>query len=203
MLKLHTISDSKAKFYKEFPYVIPGIYSKVVDEMIVELNLLSHQKLFIVDELFSIGLIKAFNELTSGYNPKEHLKLLFNAICNCNDIKPELITNKNKTALEFINNLDLPNINKILEREEYDINILNIKKNKYSRLSIIGLLEISNILKKKSDLNNDYKIDNIAINLGQKLGFNYERIERDISVFSSSIEKLKQTRELIELINKK
>ena len=41
-----TISDSKSDFHKEFPYVIPPIYRKLADELLVELHLLSHQKNF-------------------------------------------------------------------------------------------------------------------------------------------------------------
>ena len=34
-----TISDSKSDFHKEFPYVIPPIYRKLADELLVELHI--------------------------------------------------------------------------------------------------------------------------------------------------------------------
>ena len=41
-----TVSDSKKLFHEQFPYVIPGLYKRIVDEMLVELNLLNHQNDF-------------------------------------------------------------------------------------------------------------------------------------------------------------
>ena len=38
-----TVSDSKALFHEEFPFVIPSLYKRIVDEMLVELNLLNNQ----------------------------------------------------------------------------------------------------------------------------------------------------------------
>jgi len=47
-----TISDSKSDFHKEFPYVIPPIYRKLADELLVELHLLSHQTNFKNNSIF-------------------------------------------------------------------------------------------------------------------------------------------------------
>ena len=70
-----TVSDSKKLFHEQFPYVIPGLYKRIVDEMLVELNLLNHQNEFIQDDLFCVGLTETFKELTKGYKPEEHLMI--------------------------------------------------------------------------------------------------------------------------------
>ena len=62
--------------------VIPGLYKRIVDEMLVELNLLNHQKEFKQDLLFCIGLTETFKELTKGYKPEKHLDLLFDSLCS-------------------------------------------------------------------------------------------------------------------------
>ena len=54
-----TISDSKAFFHNDFPYVIPSIYRKIVDEFLVELNLLSNQ---------SSGVTGEIHYVDNGYN---------------------------------------------------------------------------------------------------------------------------------------
>ena len=77
-----TVSDSKKLFHEKFPYVIPGLYKKIVDEMLVELNLLNHQNEFKQDYLFCVGLTETFKELTKGYKPEKHLDLLFESLCN-------------------------------------------------------------------------------------------------------------------------
>ena len=45
-----TVSDSKALFHEEFPFVIPSLYKRIVDEMLVELNLLNSQAEFIQEK---------------------------------------------------------------------------------------------------------------------------------------------------------
>ena len=58
-----TVSDSKKLFHEKFPYVIPGLYKRIVDEILVELNLLNHQNEFTQEYLFCIGLTETFKEL--------------------------------------------------------------------------------------------------------------------------------------------
>ena len=72
-----TVSDSKKLFHEKFPFVIPGLYKRIVDEMLVELNLLNHQSEFTQDYLFCVGLTETFKELMKGYKPEKHLELLF------------------------------------------------------------------------------------------------------------------------------
>ena len=91
-----TISDSKSDFHKEFPYVIPPIYRKLADELLVELHLLSHQKNFINDPIFATGLKELFCKFTSGYKPNEHITKLFDAICNCNGFNPTEINSSSE-----------------------------------------------------------------------------------------------------------
>ena len=94
-----TISDSKSDFHKEFPYVIPPIYRKLADELLVELHLLSHQKNFKNNSIFATGLKEIFSKFTSGYKPSEHITKLFDAICNCNGFNPSEI---NSSSANFL-----------------------------------------------------------------------------------------------------
>ena len=96
-----TISDSKSDFHKEFPYVIPPIYRKLADELLVELHLLSHQKNFKNNSIFAIGLKEIFSKFTNGYKPSDHISKLFNAICNCNGFNP---IEMNTLSEQLINN---------------------------------------------------------------------------------------------------
>ena len=38
MSELHTISDSKEAFYKEFPFVIPHVFRKLADEIAAQIE---------------------------------------------------------------------------------------------------------------------------------------------------------------------
>ena len=98
-----TVSDSKKLFHEQFPYVIPGLYKRIVDEMLVELNLLNHQNEFKEDYLFCIGLTETFKELMKGYKPEKHLDLLFESLCSSTNFEAKEIKEiSHKTQKEFM-----------------------------------------------------------------------------------------------------
>tara|TARA_Y100001968_G_C19374525_1_gene726897 strand:+ start:346 stop:969 length:624 start_codon:yes stop_codon:yes gene_type:complete len=205
--ELHTISDSKEAFYKEFPYVIPHVFRKLADEILVELHLLSHQNEFKRDSLFAIGLTQSFNELTKGYKPKDHLEKLFNALCNCNNIDPQGIQKSATNALLTIDSLTTEDLrsytNSKENRSQVLLNLFDTNKIYYSRLTILGVLSIVSKIVNKDNQNEDQGIEKLTLTISEDIGFPKERIERDISLYLSSIDRLKQSLELIKLINKK
>ena len=71
-----TVSDSKKLFHEQFPYVIPGLYKRIVDEMLVELNLLNHQNEFtqIRKEIIN-GIDKADSKSLDAFIPKNNKKV--------------------------------------------------------------------------------------------------------------------------------
>ena len=189
-----TISDSKSDFHKEFPYVIPPIYRKLADELLVELHLLSHQKNFKKTAIFAKGLKEIFNKFTSGYKPSEHINQLFNAICNCNGFDPNEINTLSEKLFKKAKSITKDNLNEFIlkikdENKEYDY---------YSRINAIGIYELVNELA----FNKGLKEEEINIeinNVSELLGYESSRVEKDISLYKSNIEKMKQALEIIAL----
>ena len=116
-----TVSDSKELFHERFPYVIPGLYKRIVDEMLVELNLLNHQNEFTQDYLFCIGLTETFKELMKGYQPKKHLDLLFESLCSSTNFEAK-----------EINEISQKSQNEFKDKTSKDILRLLIEKNNYN-----------------------------------------------------------------------
>jgi len=189
-----TISDSKSEFHKEFPFVIPPIYRKLADELLVELHLLSHQQNFKQNSIFAIGLKEIFSNFTNGYKPKEHINKLFNALCNCNGFNPDEI---NKQSEELINNLN--SMSKI-SLKEYLLNIKDINKDKnyYSRINAIGIYKLVSELKYCKDFK-EAEIKKELYSISDLLDYQESRVEKDISLYKSNIEKMEQALEIIAL----
>jgi len=188
-----TISDSKSDFHKEFPYVIPPIYRKLADELLVELHLLSHQKNFKSSSIFATGLKEIFSKFTNGYKPIAHVSELFKAICNCNGFNPselntlaELLINRAKT----IKGQD--------ELNEYLSTIKNENKDNtyYSRINAIGIYKLVCELQFQ-DQDNGEEINNQLKKISDILGYQFPRVDKDISLYKSNIEKMKQALEII------
>ena len=204
-----TISDSKELFYKEFPYVIPHIYRRVADELIVELNLTSHLRDFKQDDLFAAGLNKTFSDLTLGYQPTEHLDQLFAAICKSSGFDPIRIKEQSEKLKKLSQNLTLEKIEAFLKQkpnandvDENQIKKIFTKKDKcYSRLISIGILDVMDKLTQNKSA--EPKAIEIAKEIAQFIGLSEERIEKDISSYLRSIEKIEQFIELQKELNKK
>ena len=189
-----TISDSKSDFHKEFPYVIPPIYRKLADELLVELHLLSHQKNFNKTPIFAVGLKELFRKFTTGYKPIEHINELFNAICNCNGFNPDEI-NSLAEQIACKRNMETKE-----ELNSYLIKIKNDSKdnNYYSRINAIGIYTLVSSLdffknSKEEEINKEIS------NISELLGYQFSRVDKDISLYKSNIEKMKQALEIISL----
>ena len=184
-----TVSDSKTLFHEQFPFVIPNLYKRIVDEMLVELNLLNHQSEFIQDSYFCVGLSETFKELTNGYEPEEHLEKLFNALCNSTNFNPEEILKVSEATINSHSSKNLEEIsNKIIQNSS--------NKVYYSRILILGIYKIITL---GSDFKHDTDISKLEIltRLSNELNLPLARVEKDISIYRGNLKKFEQAKELL------
>jgi len=190
-----TVSDSKKLFHEKFPYVIPGLYKKIVDEMLVELNLLNHQNEFTQDYLFCVGLTETFKELMKGYKPEKHLDLLFESLCSSTNFEAKDINEiSQKSQKEFKNKTSNDILKLLIEKSNsklYPSRILN--------LGIYILISYSQDLKEK----NESDINKMTSDIFEKLSLSANKAEKDIGIYKSSISKMEQAKELIEELRTK
>ena len=185
-----TVSDSKKLFHEKFPYVVPGLYKRIVDEMLVELNLLSHQNDFIQDDLFCVGLTETFKELTIGYKPEEHLQLLFESLCNSSNFESSKIKVISEKTLAKYSEKSLKEISNLLKEKRSS----NIYSSRILNLGIYLIVAGANDLKNK----NESEINQAISDIIKDLNLPINKVEKDISLYKSSIKKLDQAKELLE-----
>ncbi len=197
-----TIADSKKAFHKAFPYVIPPIYRRVTDELLVELHLLTHQKDFVADTIFAIGLINVFNEFTQGYKPAKHLTGLFEALCRSNGLDPVELQAKSSNALGKVKEVTpteiLDSLNNAGQETSHKLqnlkNDLSRSPSHYSRLLPIGLYKLLTSAKKEEQID----LEEITKTLSKEFGFSMDRVEKDLGTYKSNLEKISQALELIQ-----
>jgi len=184
------VSDSKKLFHEKFPYVIPGLYKRIVDEMLVELNLLNHQNEFTQEYLFCIGLTETFKELMKGYKPKKHLDLLFESLCSSTNFEAKEIKEiSKKSQKEFKDKTSKDILKLLIEKSNsklYPSRILN--------LGIYILISNSQDFKEKNESDKNKMNSDIF----EKLSLSANKAEKDIGIYKSSISKMEQAKELIE-----
>ena len=184
-----TVSDSKKLFHEKFPYVIPGLYKRIVDEMLVELNLLNHQNDFMQDYLFCVGLTETFKELMKGYQPEKHLDLLFESLCSSTNFKSKEIYEISQKSQKEFENKTSNDILKLLKEKSnsklYPSRILN--------LAIYILISNSQDFKDNDEL----QLNKMISDVFKKLNLSPNKAEKDIGIYKSSISKMEQAKELI------
>ena len=185
-----TVSDSKKLFHEKFPYVIPGLYKRIVDEMLVELNLLNHQNEFTQDYLFCVGLTETFKELMKGYQPEKHLDLLFESLCSSTNFEAKEINEiSKKSQKEFKDKTSKDILKLLIEKNNsklYPSRILN--------LGIYILISYPQDFKEKNESDKNKMTSDIF----EKLSLSANKAEKDIGIYKSSISKMEQAKELIE-----
>ncbi len=185
-----TVSDSKKLFHEKFPYVIPGLYKRVVDEMLVELNLLNHQNEFTQDYLFCVGLTETFKELMKGYKPEKHLDLLFDSLCSSTNFEAKDINEISQKSQKEFKDKSSNDILKLLKEKSnsklYPSRILN--------LGIYILISNSLDLKEK----NESDLNKMTSDIFENLSLSANKAEKDIGIYKSSLSKMEQAKELIE-----
>ena len=158
--------------------------------MLVELNLLNHQSEFTLDSYFCVGLTEIFNELTEGYEPQEHLKNLFSALCRSTNFKNDEIIEISNTTINDHKDKSLEEIfDLIIEKSS--------KKPYYSRILMLGIYKIISKANNFTD-NEDITKIKIISELTEKLGLPINRAEKDISIYKNSIKRITQARELLK-----
>ena len=185
-----TVSDSKKLFHEKFPYVIPGLYKRIVDEMLVELNLLNHQSEFSQNFLFCIGLEKTFEELTKDYKPEDHLDLLFESLCISTKFDPKKIKETSQKSLDNFKNKSIKEISKILKEED----IPNLYPSRILNLGVYMVICHSNDF---NEIKDSEKIKIIS-DIFSSLKLPVSKAEKDIGIYKSSIKKMEQAKELLE-----
>ena len=185
-----TVSDSKKLFHEQFPYVIPGLYKRIVDEMLVELNLLNHQNEFKQDFLFSVGLTETFKELMKGYKPEKRLDLLFESLCSSTNFEANVIQEISKKSRKEFRDKSSKDILKLL-REKCNPKIY---PSRMLNLGIYLLISDSQDFQEK----NESEKNKIISDIFEKLNLSIDKAEKDIGIYKSSITKMEQAKELIQ-----
>ena len=185
-----TVSDSKKLFHEQFPYVIPGLYKRIVDEMLVELNLLNHQNEFKQDFLFSVGLTETFKELMKGYKPEKRLDLLFESLCSSTNFEANVIQEISKKSRKEFRDKSSKDILKLLKEKSNP----NIYPSRMLNLGIYLLISDSQDFQEK----NESEKNKIISDIFEKLNLSIDKAEKDIGIYKSSITKMEQAKELIQ-----
>jgi photosystem II biogenesis protein Psp29 len=207
---VRTVSDTKRAFYNTHTRPINSIYRRVVEELMVEMHLLSVNADFRYDDIYALGISTAFDRFMQGYRPDQDKDSIFNALCQAIGEDPgkyrqsaERLSNeaKNLAVNDFLSCLQSlqDNSGRVIAS-----NLKQVADNthfKYSRLFAIGLytlLELmdAELVKDTDKLNNTLKQVCDAVNCSS------EKLQKDLELYRSNLDKMVQAQIVMEDILK-
>jgi photosystem II biogenesis protein Psp29 len=200
-----TVADSKRAFHAAFPHVIAPLYRRMVDELLVELHLLSRQKGFRSDPLFACGLIQVFDSFAKGYKPEAQRTLLLSALCAASGFDASALRQQRNAAMEAMGSHSVEQVTQWIEQEgsgapePVAAALASIRRSDfhYSRLMAVGLLSLLEQAQ-GADAMDPVALRNYAHDLGGAMGLLQERLDKDLNLYASNLEKMAQAVELME-----
>jgi len=200
-----TVADSKRAFHSAFPYVIAPLYRRMVDELLVELHLLSRQAGFQPDSLFACGLVQVFDSFARGYRPEGHRDQLFTALCASSGFDAAALRQQQQAAIAAIGAHPVKAVSQWIEQEGTGAPeplaqaLAGIRRPDfhYSRLVAVGLLSLLEQAQ-GADGMDPAALRSYAHDLGAAMGLLRERLDKDLKLYATNLEKLAQAVELME-----
>jgi len=200
--KIRTVSDTRRAFYQYHARPINSIYRQVVQELMVEMHLLSVNADFKEDAIYAVGVCQSFEQFMTGYTPEEDKKSIFDALCKAIEANPDDYRYQSETLLNFVEGKSAEDlVNWLLNpgsENGLDENIVNSLKSviererfKYSRLFGIGfyslLAKIDPELAKDED-----KLAQLIAPFSEKLQLPVEKLKKDLDLYRSNLNKINQ-----------
>ncbi len=200
-----TVADSKRAFHAAFPYVIAPLYRRIADELLVELHLLSRQKGFQSDSLFAVGLVQVFDAFARGYRPESQKEPLFEALCSSSGFDSAALRRSSEAAHAAMAEVGMEQVKEWIEHQgegapdPLGTALAGIRREDfhYSRLMAVGLLSLLEQAR-GADAIDPQELRRYAHELGQALGLMQERLDKDLNLYASNLEKMAQAVELME-----
>ena len=202
---VQTVADSKRRFYSGYRRVIPGLYRRVIDELLVELHLLRHQKGFRPDALFATGLGQVFDNFTRGFEPADQREVLLAALCSANDLDAAALRQQASRLRETIGQASEEQLKGWLDQRgdgapeplQAVLQEAGRQDFHYSRLHAVGLMAMLQELTGGDDQDPE-ALRRRAREVGLQLGLQQDKLEKDMGLYVSNLEKMAQAVELME-----
>ena len=204
---MKTVSDSKRAFYSAYPRPINSIYRRVIEELLVEMHLLSVNSDFKPDPIYYLGIVTSFERLMQGYQPEKDKEQIFNALCTSTDADPQVYKSqagtllslaKDKSVDELVSWLGNPTAEEdagyIVEPMKAIAELDNFKYSRPFAIGIYTLLEECDLELVKDPEKCNQTVDAIAENLQ----ISSDKMKKDLDLYRGNLEKMTELLKVIE-----
>ncbi len=196
-----TVSDTKRNFYSQHTRPINSIYRRVVEELMVEMHLLSTNVDFAYNPIYALGVVSSFDRFMASYRPEGDKQSIFSALCQSMGGSPDGYRKDAAGVQEFARSMQGQDIVNWLAHPKAEglgtelagtlSTVASNSKFKYSRLFGIGLFTI--LEQAAPDLFKDQKQREAAVvQLSEALHIPTDKVQKDLDAYRSNLDKLVQ-----------
>ncbi|MEA5450502.1 photosystem II biogenesis protein Psp29 [Leptolyngbya sp. CCNP1308] len=203
---VRTVSDAKRDFYSHHTRPINSIYRRVVDELMVEMHLLSVNADFIYDPIYALGIVTTFDRFMVGYEPERDKDSIFNGLCRSINSTPEHYRGEAEAVKASVNGMSLDDLKGQFENlgDGGDglrgtlAAIAHREKFKYSRPFGIGLYTLVEAVAPAEALKEKADVETLFKDLAGKLNISPDKLQKDVELYRSNMEKFAQAQEVMK-----
>ena len=201
MNNLSTVSDTKRNFYSQHTRPINSIYRRVVEELMVEMHLLSTNVDFAYNPIYALGVVSSFDRFMASYRPESDKQSIFVALCESMGGNAQQYRTDATGVSEFASSMQEQDIVSWLAHPEASgtgaqiastiESIASNPKFKYSRLFGIGLFTIIEQAA-PAILKDEKKREAAILQIGEAMHLPTDKVQKDLDTYRSNLDKLVQ-----------
>ncbi|MEC4806121.1 MAG: photosystem II biogenesis protein Psp29 [Jaaginema sp. PMC 1079.18] len=201
MDRVRTVSDTKRKFYSHHTRPINSVYRRVVEELMVEMHLLTVNVHFRYNPIYALGVVTTFDRFMQGYRPERDVESIFQALCSSVNSEPSQYRQDAKTLSAIAQNLSVQQLtawnSELTSNSEatplYEaLKEVALSENfKYSRLLAIGLYTLVENTDPEA-VKDEKTRQPILQELCQSLNLSFDKLQKDLDLYRSNLEKMTQ-----------
>lgn len=207
MNNIRTVSDTKRTFYSLHTRPINSIYRRVVEELMVEMHLLSVNIAFSYDPIYALGVVTAFDRFMQGYQPPSDQESIFNALIKAEQDDPQRYRGDAERLIELAKTLSVQDLIASFQPSASSEVTTELQKHlqasvtpsqlKYSRLFAIGLFTLLEQVD-PDGVQDKATREKILTQLAEALHLPPDKLLKDLDLYRSNLEKVAQARIMIE-----
>lgn len=204
---VRTVSDTKRTFYTIHTRPINSLYRRVVEELMVEMHLLSVNVDFSYDPIYALGVVSSFDRFMQGYRPEADKASIFNALCQSLGEDPQRYLQDAEQLKALGPQLSFKDLaaqlgqssgsegsNPLQEKLQA---IASHSTFKYSRLFAIGLFTLAELADPESVKDEKQRVEWTKA-IADSLHLPEDKLQKDLELYRSNLEKMAQARVVME-----
>lgn len=205
---VRTVSDAKRDFYAHHTRPINSIYRRVVDELLVEMHLLSVNADFAYDPLYALGIVTTFDRFMDGYEPEGDRASIFSALCQSVQASSDQYRSDAEMIKASVAGQSLDDLKAQFDNLQDAAHsgglrgtlgtVATQSKFKYSRPFGIGLYTLIEAVADADALKDKETFEALLTDLTGKLNFPGEKLTKDLELYRSNLEKFAQAQEVMQ-----